>query len=578
MPLVINTNVAALNSQRQLVSSGNDMMEAMERLSSGRRVNTAADDAAGLAIANRMTAQIRGLNQAVRNANDGVSLIQTAEGALDETTNILQRMRELAIQSANGIYSDVDRSTLDAEVQQLKSELDRIAATTTFNGQPVLDGSLGTVSLQVGSQANETIDLNITAFDTTTLGGDTGGDIVGTEMSATALFDITAGTISINNQDIGSLTAYTLTQVSTSGLDGAIGQINTNVSGVEVDAFIEMTSSASGTGILRGGDVLTLTATMRDGTQQTFVVTDTGSPEELAEKIVEVSGGIIGAEINEQQRLVMSSDQVAQLTTNATAASAAATGFDAAGSTRTAQLTFSAENDNEITVAFTDAVATNGTVGLGIDERTGSGDILGFPVDANAISEGDVTINGVTIEASSAGTVAAKVIAINKASAETGVVASSATGADGNPNALLLNSIDGEEIAIVYSGTGTGNSALLGIVETNNAETVGQSVENIEIGTVAGAQASLAIIDRALETINATRSDLGAVNNRLEFTMSNLMNVVENTSASRSRIMDADFAAETSNLARAQVLQQASQAMLAQANAQPQQVLQLLNG
>jgi len=150
MPLVINTNVAALNSQRQLVKSGNDQSEAMERLSSGKRINTAADDAAGLAIANRQTSQIRGLNQAIRNANDGVSLIQTAEGALDETTNILQRMRELAIQSANGIYSDADRATLDAEVQQLKAELDRISETTSFNGQKVLDGTLGEVELQIG--------------------------------------------------------------------------------------------------------------------------------------------------------------------------------------------------------------------------------------------------------------------------------------------------------------------------------------------------------------------------------------------------------------------------------------------
>ena len=126
MPLYINTNVSSLNSQRQLVKSGMEMDQAMERLSSGKRVNNAADDAAGLAIANRQTSQIMGLGQAIRNANDGVSLIQTAEGALDETTNILQRMRELAIQSANGIYSDTDRATLDAEVQQLKSELDRI--------------------------------------------------------------------------------------------------------------------------------------------------------------------------------------------------------------------------------------------------------------------------------------------------------------------------------------------------------------------------------------------------------------------------------------------------------------------
>src|SRR5690606_20151210 len=143
MALVINTNVASLNAQRQLMSSGNSLDRATERLSSGNRINSAKDDAAGLAIANRMTSQVRGLDQAIRNANDGVSLIQTAEGALSESTNILQRMRELSVQSANGIYTASDRKTLDAEVKQLVSELDRIAKTTSFNGQNLLDGKLG---------------------------------------------------------------------------------------------------------------------------------------------------------------------------------------------------------------------------------------------------------------------------------------------------------------------------------------------------------------------------------------------------------------------------------------------------
>ena len=170
MALVINTNVASLNAQRQLMSSGNSLDRATERLSSGARINSAKDDAAGLAIANRMTSQVRGLDQAIRNANDGVSLIQTAEGALSESTNILQRMRELSVQSANGIYTASDRKTLDAEVKQLVSELDRIAKTTSFNGQNLLDGKLGKVDLQVGSSANQTISLKVPAMDAKTLG------------------------------------------------------------------------------------------------------------------------------------------------------------------------------------------------------------------------------------------------------------------------------------------------------------------------------------------------------------------------------------------------------------------------
>jgi flagellin len=170
MALVINTNVASLNAQRQLMSSGNALDRATERLSSGARINSAKDDAAGLAISNRMTSQVRGLDQAIRNANDGVSMIQTAEGALSESTNILQRMRELSVQSANGIYTAGDRQTLNAEVQQLVSELDRIAKTTSFNGQNLLDGSLGKVDLQVGSDANQTISFKVQAMDAKTLG------------------------------------------------------------------------------------------------------------------------------------------------------------------------------------------------------------------------------------------------------------------------------------------------------------------------------------------------------------------------------------------------------------------------
>src|SRR5690606_15973398 len=178
MPLVINTNVASLNSQRQLVNSGNALDKATERLSSGQRVNSAKDDAAGLAISNRMTSQIRGLDQASRNANDGVSLVQTAEGALQEVTNMLQRIRELAIQSANGIYNDIDRRTLDAEVQQLQLEMNRISEPTSFTGQRLRDGSLGDTFLQVGSQPNDTMNVKIGSVATSRLGG-TSGDIVG---------------------------------------------------------------------------------------------------------------------------------------------------------------------------------------------------------------------------------------------------------------------------------------------------------------------------------------------------------------------------------------------------------------
>lgn len=579
MPLVINTNVAALNAQRQLVRSGGDMSEAMERLASGKRVNTAADDAAGLAISNRMTSQIRGLNQAVRNANDGISLIQTAEGALDETTNILQRMRELAIQSANGIYSDVDRATLDAEVQQLKLELDRISETTTFNGQPLLDGSLGDVALQVGSEAYETISFSITAMNTDTLGGQAAGDIVTGPMSLGNISQVALGDIKINGQDIGSFTSGTITdiydgQVSTGSLDDILAQINANVANVEAAAFVEMVASTDGTGIIRGSDVLTITLDSRNGTQQVYKISDTGSIEELAEKIKDVTGGVISATVNDDGRLQLTSDDAAKISFAGTGLGAA-TGFADTSSVE-ASLSLRATDDNGILIdiATTMTIAQRGIFQL--DERTAAGDILGDNrASGGTLAEGDVIINGITIGAATGATAAAKVIALNRVSDQTGVVAQVTTGVTGGATSIQLNSIDGTEVTVEYSGNGS--AATLGILETNISVSAGSTVANIEIGTVDGAQESLNIIDNALETINAIRSEMGAVNNRLEFTINNLMNVVENTESSRSRIMDADFAAETANLSRAQVLQQASQAMLAQANAQPQQVLQLLN-
>jgi len=576
MPLVINTNVSSLNSQRQLMKSGNDLDQAMERLSSGKRVNNAADDAAGLAIANRMTSQIRGLDQAIRNANDGVSLIQTAEGALDETTNILQRMRELSIQAANGIYSDADRSTLDAEVQQLKLELDRIAETTTFNGQPLLDGSLGDVTLQIGSEANETVDLTITAMDTDSLGGGSGSDVVGTEMGsaiagAVALVDGTTASISINNQSVGDLSGETT-------MKGVLDAMNENISGVEVSAFVEIVASTDGDGVLRGGDHLDLTVITLDGETQDYDIGDTGSMNDLVAKINEVTGGTVNASLNDDGRLVLTSETAGAVTVAYTGDDVSSSGVAATTyrPTFAFEITDSSIEHVDVAIVASDAAAES-AIGqaFGIQERTDSDLSSGVITGNTAIVEGDIVLNGVALSGMAATTgVASQAVdlaaMVNAKSDDHGIVATStATG-------IVLNSVSGEEITIDLGATAT--FAATGLLETNNASTVGDAVSSIRIDTAADAQKALDIIDVALEEINDIRADLGAVNNRLDFTVSNLSNVVENTSASRSRIMDADFAAESANLSRAQVLQQASQAMLAQANARPQQVLQLLQG
>lgn len=302
MALVINTNTAALNAQRQIASSSSALQTSMERLASGKRINTAADDAAGLAISNRMTSQVQGLNQAIRNANDGISLIQTAEGALDETTNILQRIRELSIQAANGIYSDADRATLDAEVQQLVEELGRIADTTSFNGQPVLDGSLNNIELQVGSQANQTIDFSIPAMDVASLGmASQSGDIVGAELSLDGNgaidFDLEPGSIKINGRSLESLKQG-------SELSDLLNAIN-DVGGVSASTLVSLEAESAGNGVLSGGDEVTLTLTGYDGQEQTLSFTNTQSLEELAQKISDTR--LVDASVNDQGRLELSS-------------------------------------------------------------------------------------------------------------------------------------------------------------------------------------------------------------------------------------------------------------------------------
>lgn len=576
MPLMINSNIASLNSQRQLMQIGSDLDQASERLSSGRRINSAADDAAGLAITNRQTSQIRGLDQAIRNANDGVSLIQTAEGALDETTNILQRMRELSIQSSNGIYSDTDRATLDAEVQQLKEEIDRIAETTSFNGSKILDGSLGELSLQVGSEANQTVSVEIGQLDAKSLGGGNGADVNGTSMTGVSLDAIgntvaatsVTANVTINNQNVGDLSTETT-------LEGIVNKINSNVSGVEASAAVEVTAAADAEGVIRGTDQLTLALEQANGQTTTYNISGTGSMDELVDKINEVSGGNIQASLNDEGRLQLSADNAGSITVSGTNATAN-TGLTAARTNASLAFEITDSSVESVDIAITGDAAEAASNALGVQVRK-DGDITGTASTGfTAITEGDLVINGVALSGIDAGgSVSAQGVniaaAINEKSDELGVVATAAT-----TGVLTLNSVSGEEISIDFAGT-SATLATTGLLETNDSATAGDSVSGIDISTREGAQNAIDTIDAALEEINSVRADLGAVNNRLDFTISNLSNVSENASAARSRIMDADFAAETAQLSRAQVLQQASQAMLAQANARPQQVLSLLN-
>lgn len=662
MAMVINSNIMSLNAQRNLTMSQNDLNTSMERLTSGKRINSAADDAAGLSISNRMTSQVNGLNQAIRNANDGASLIQTAEGALDESTNILQRMRELSIQSANGTYDSGNRSTLNAEVKQLVAELDRISETTSFNGLNILDGSLGKVDLQVGSEANQTIELKIAKMDSKSLGlGSTSVDVVGGENS------LVADTTAINNNDImingQSIMAVGETWTgNTDDMDELIDKINSNVNGVTASTIASATSTDVGDGILAETETFKVDVLKLDGTTTSVEVTDTENMDQLVNKLNQEGGGLISASVGDDGKLTITAENVESLTF--TDGGSGTNGAGGTLATTTASIALSSDDGAEVTIERGSTGTLSDLESFGFRESNKAGVIEGEAVDANAFAAGDLKINGVDVGVSETGGLADKVSAINKISGETGVTATEFTGVEIDtstaPNAwaagdftingevitsgadldALVTAINGATDATGVTATISGQNLLLegnvsqikfgdasgtsdagaalaailgdatgiadgaggikltsetggpisvdhknaaaeaksGLLDANAAGggSFGASISSLDISTAAGAQKAIGIIDNALESINSTRGDLGAVSNRLDFTVNNLSNVSENVAAARSRIMDADFAAESANLSRAQVLQQAGTAMLAQANALPQQVLSLL--
>ncbi|MCQ4323083.1 flagellin [Stutzerimonas stutzeri] len=401
MALTVNTNIASLNTQRNLNQSSNALTTSMERLSSGSRINSAKDDAAGLQIANRLTSQINGLGVAVKNANDGISMAQTAEGALQQSTNILQRMRDLSLQSANGSNSTDEREALNSEVGQLKKELDRISNTTTFGGRKLLDGSFGTASFQVGSAANELISVGIDKMSSDSLKGS---------------FYKTA------------VDTTTPTAVATDG------------------SFVAGTATATLT--LDSGDEVTVDFDIKKG-----------------------------------------------------------------------------DDADAINAKFAAAV-NDANVGVSMQKDSEGA----YQIVSKANKDGD--------------------------GPEVATIAVAAK-------------TDGTLAGVTFGAATTTIDAAADLVTAD-------SVKDIDISDAVGAQAAVLVIDDAIKQIDSQRADLGAVQNRFDNTIANLQNISENVSAARGRIQDTDFAAETANLSKQQILQQAGTAILAQAKQLPQAVLSLL--
>ena len=444
MAMTINTNVVSLNSQRNLSLSGGSLATSMQRLSSGLRVNSAKDDAAGLAIAERMNATTKGLAVAARNANDGISLAQTAEGALGKMGDMLQRMRELAVQSSNATNSADDRKALQAEVTQLTSEIDRVAKTTTFNGKNLLDGSFGGAVFQVGSNAGDNI----------TVGG-----IVNAK--AESLSKVSYGEVEFKDIDAASMTV-------TAG-NGDV------VKGWEQE--------------IKGG-----TLKMEVSGEEVTITEDIAAASSVQERL----GQVVSA-INSKT---------------------ADTGVTA----------FLTEKDGKYSVS-----------------------LLSEKIDANGVAQ-DVKLTGFTDVTTGIGSVVTKTGNAD-AAAVTTAIDTAAAAAQAVTVVDADSTTDVDAAAAAKSNTG---------------------IASLSVETQGDAWKALKQIDSAIDQVNAARGDLGALQTRFEKTVENIDIQNENISAARGRIVDADFATETANLSRAQILQQAGTAMVAQANQLPQNVLSLL--
>lgn len=466
MALYVNTNVSSLNAQRQLTSSSKQLDTAYQRLSSGLRINSAGDDAAGLQISNRLTSQINGLNQSVRNANDGISLAQTAEGALDETTNMLQRMRTLSIQSANGSNADEDRVALQQEMGQLALEINRIAEITTFGGRNLLDGSYQGI-FQVGADANQTISFSM----------ETGG---------------------INNSvNLAGNGGFTM-----SGLSSGVPYVE------EEPEEVQIIPDEEGGFVNQYGDAINEQGHLID--ENGDLINEEGQRVNENDILISENGDLVneeGLRVNENNVLIDDQDRPI--------------------------------NEN----------------GVLIDEA-------GVPINEDGTPKQDViNEDGSTLNADG-----------------------TTTNLDGTisyPDGRVIQ-LDG---SIVFED-GTINHPDGSITQPDGTvvkpeKKYGEplvTVDSVSITDIKNSQSMIALLDTMIQAVDSKRAELGAVQNRFSSTINNLSSVSENVSAARSRVRDADYAAETAALTSSQIIQQASSTILAQANQRPQTALSLLGG
>jgi flagellin len=707
---VINTNVKALAAQGSLSNVNKTLQTSMERLSTGLRINSSKDDAAGLAITNRMTSQIRGYSMAIRNANDGTSMLQTAEGAMGQVTNMLQRMRELSIQSANGGMTTSDRQSLQDEVVQLKAQVQEVAVSTNHNGIKLLDGSAGDVKLQTGVKAGDMMSIGFASVQTKDLGLGTlstassiGGLIAGSVNAA-----LTDGSLTLNGVSVGASLAGSDNISSADKASSAIAKaaaINAvsdksgvfavvakndvagsvaagavaaapgmvKINGFDTAAFYmsgnkEIDRSAVVQAINDIADRTGVTAVnTHDDNQGVSLVAADGRNIVLAEGTTTTVGVLgqmgmaaAGTYVGSYQLSTKDGSSITVGSTVATSQSSeirsgirfgtydagvaqAATTTRAASALAPASGTSGVLNGNTLVINGVGISAAQGSDDDASTENTGStkaasaiaiaaainksSDITGVTAKANANSIkgtgftaatiSTIRLNGIDIT-TTLGTSSTRedVLQIfNSRSGETGVTASAY--GDG----IDLVAADGRNISISTDAGGAAAAAGLGLtgmtVGITGAETAyyagvtlssdkafslnsgsegdtlnfkalgfsegtfggandGAKVADINISTVAGSTSALLVIDAAIQQVGANQAKTGASLNRLDAVVSNLTESTQNMSESRSRILDTDYATETTNLAKSQIIQQAATAMLAQANQSAQSVLSLL--
>jgi flagellin len=702
MPQIINTNIASINAQRNLDKSQSDNQTALQRLSSGLRINSAKDDAAGLAISTRFTAQVQGLAVAIRNAGDGVSLAQTAEGALGSMTENLLRIRDLALQAANATNSGIDREALNEEVSQLLAEIDRVSLQTTFNGTNLLDGTFEDVTFQIGANEGENVSFGIAGTTIDKLGSsatDGISSVPGSGAVTGTTVGLAAGDLVINGIAIGA----------SSGVDDAFSSSDNAASAIAKAAAINAASDRTGVTAAVAGTFVNGVAFTSADAAETIAINGVDIDLSAAAALSEtVNLNNIAASINEKtgqtgveavfsgnpaegiqlraldgRNIIVSDDSGAGGATPNDFGIADGTGGAGigagVGSTFTGSFTLISSDRSPIDVDTTTGNITNAGLAVGTYSGNNSG-AVSSSVNGTALAAGDVVINGVPVGPSlssydSASTTTpqassiSKAAAINEVSDKTGVTATvntnilnggtlaagtaitgtfdinevtidisvSATATTTDIQNATIDAInnkagqsgvraeafgasyrliaeDGRNVLVDnYTGGATGvtaNFANLGLpadgtvtrgtialesagkitIETLTGDVVnsgfqvgeygsgkdGTLVQDIDITTVDGAIKALDAVDNALNVINLQRANLGAIQNRFESTIENQQITAENLTASNSRIRDADFAAETAELSRTQVLQQAGLSILSQANAQPQNVLQLL--